>query len=93
METIDVLSAGIAPNEPMRDKSKNCPSRVALRSYRKCPRCDKTLMRHTLLYRHVCKGDAELEGKTLIDRMDERIKRRMAKNYDNEPKGPEATVG
>ena len=49
-------------------------------------------MRHTLLYRHVCKGDAELEGKTLIDRMDERIKRRMAKNYDDEPKGPEATV-
>ena len=49
-------------------------------------------MRHTLLYRHVCKGDPEMGGKALIERMDERIKRRMAKN-DDEPKGPQATVG
>ena len=93
METIDVLPAGIAPNVSMHEKSKNCPSRVALRTYRQRPGCHRTLMRHTLLYRHQCKGDPEMGEKALLERMDERIKRRMASNADVEPKGPQATLG
>ena len=50
-------------------------------------------MRHTLLYRHQCKGDPEMGEKALLERMDERIKRRMASNADVEPKGPQATIG
>ena len=49
-------------------------------------------MRHTLLYRHQCKGDPEMGEKALLERMDERIKRRMASNADVEPKGPQATL-
>ena len=88
-------SAGIVPNVSMHEKSKNCPSRIALRTYRECPRCKRTLMRHTLLYKHQCKGDPELEEKALLERMDERIKQRMGQssNTDVGLEGPQATLG
>ena len=76
MEIVETSSAGIMP-KASHEKSKACPSRVALRTYRKCPGCNLTLMRHTLLYRHQCKGDPEMGEKALLERMDERIKRRI----------------
>ena len=75
MEIVET-SAGIMP-KASHEKSNARPSRVALRTYRKCPGCNKTLMRHTLLYRHKCKGDPEMGDKALLERMDERIKRRI----------------
>ena len=52
-------------------------------------------MRHTLLYRHQCKGDPEMGEKALLERMDERIKRRIGpfSEADVELDCPQPTSG
>ena len=74
---MEIVETPAVMTDASHRKSDACPSRVALRTFRKCPACDKTLRRHTLLYRHKCKGDPEMGGKALLERMDERIKRRF----------------
>ncbi len=41
----------------------------ALLTRRQCPQCGKTM----LLYKHVCRGNAETKKKWLLERMDQRI--------------------
>ena len=74
---MEIVETPAVMTDASQRNSDACPSRVALRTFRKCPACDKTLRRHTLLYRHKCKGDPEMGGKALLERMDERIKRRF----------------
>ena len=52
-------------------------------------------MRHTLLYRHHCKGGPEENEKALIERMDERIRQRMgpSSEADVELDCPQSTPG
>ena len=91
MEIVEKASVGIMPNESRHEKSKQCPSRVALRTRRECPCCKVTMMRHTLLYKHQCKGSPELKEKTLLERMDERIRRRMGPSGEVVLDCPQAT--
>ena len=53
------------------------------------------MMRHTLLYKHHCKGSPELKEKTLLERMDERIRQRIgpSSEVDVELECPQATPG
>ena len=45
----------------------------SLLTRRQCPGCGRTLLYHTLMYKHVCRGDAETKKKWLLERMDQRI--------------------
>ena len=45
----------------------------ALLTRRQCPQCGKTMLCHTLMYKHVCRGNAETKKKWLLERMDQRI--------------------
>ena len=45
----------------------------ALLTRRQCPQCGKTMLYHTLMYKHVCRGNAETKKKWLLERMDQRI--------------------
>ena len=95
MEIVEMSSAGFMPNVSRHEQSKKYPSRVALRTYRECPCCKRTLMRHTLLYRHHCKGGPEVKEKALLERMDERIRQRIApfSEADVELDCPQSTAG
>ena len=50
----------------------------ALRSRRGCPHCMVKMTYHTLLYKHVCRGPPEWKRKWLLERMDKRIRERVA---------------
>ncbi len=91
MEIVEKASVGTMPSEPRHEKSKQCPSRVALRTRRECPCCKVTMMRHTLLYKHHCKGSPELKEKTLLEH--ERIRRRMGPSSEVVLECPQATPG
>ena len=45
----------------------------SLLTRRECPGCGRTLLYHSLMYKHVCRGDAETRKKWLLERMDQRI--------------------
>ena len=45
----------------------------ALLTRRQCPECGKVMLYHTLMYKHVCRGNAETKKKWLLERMDQRI--------------------
>ena len=85
---MEIVETPAVMTDASQRNSDACPSRVALRTFRKCPACDKTLRRHTLLYRHKCKGDPEMGGKALLERMDERIKRRFGPFSETDVLGP-----
>ena len=54
-------------------KTKYVQRQEALLTRRQCPGCGRTLLYHTLMYKHVCRGDAETKKKWLLERMDQRI--------------------
>ena len=45
----------------------------SLLTRRQCPECGRTMLYHTLMYKHVCRGNAETKKKWLLERMDQRI--------------------
>ena len=45
----------------------------SLLTRRQCPECGKAMLYHTLMYKHVCRGNAETKKKWLLERMDQRI--------------------
>ena len=54
-------------------KTKFVQRQESLLTRRQCPGCGRTLLYHTLMYKHVCRGDAETKKKWLLERMDQRI--------------------
>ena len=53
----------------------------ALPTRRQCPECGKVMLSHTLMYKHVCHGNAETKKKLLRERMDQRILERGTTNF------------
>ena len=54
-------------------RTKFVQRQEALLTRRQCPQCGKTMLYHTLMYKHVCRGNAETKKKWLLERMDQRI--------------------
>ena len=54
-------------------KTKYVQRQEALLTRRQCAGCGRTLLYHSLMYKHVCRGDAETKKKWLLERMDQRI--------------------
>ena len=56
----------------------------SLLTRRQCPECGRTLLYHTLMYKHVCRGNAETKKKWLLERMDQRILERGVPGNETE---------
>ena len=56
----------------------------SLLTRRQCPECGKAMLYHTLMYKHVCRGNAETKKKWLLERMDQRILERGVPGNEKE---------
>ena len=67
-----------------RGTTKFVQRQESLLSRRPCPGCGKTMLYHTLLHKHVCRGNAEAKKKWLLERMDQRILERGVPGNETE---------
>ena len=67
-----------------RRTTKFVQRQESLLSRRPCPGCGKTMLYHTLLHKHVCRGNAEAKKKWLLERMDQRILERGVPGNETE---------